>query len=94
LTARRLNRRAAARVQKAELDSGVVGDFSHYAAHGVDFPDQVSFGYTADSRIAGHLREARKVERTEKCARPHPRGGGGGFASRVTATDNGDIKIY
>ena len=46
---------ASGGVEEAELDAAAVGDFSHDAAEGVDFADEMAFGDAADGGVAGHL---------------------------------------
>ena len=60
-----------------------VGDFAHDAAEGVDFADEMAFGYAAYGGVAGHLRDEVEVEGEEGGAQAHARGGGGGFAAGV-----------
>jgi len=52
ICARGTRPRAAAGVEKAELDADGVGQFTHNAAEGVDFAHQVAFGDTSDGRVA------------------------------------------
>jgi hypothetical protein len=55
LCARRADRRALRGVQRAELDSRLIGGKRHGAAQRVDLLDEVSLADTANRRIAGHL---------------------------------------
>ena len=79
---------AAGGVEEAELDAAGVGDFAHDAAEGVDFADEMAFGYAADGGVAGHLRDEVEVEGEEGGAQAHARGGGGGFAAGVAGADD------
>jgi hypothetical protein len=45
------------------LNANCVRDLAHYSAEGVDFADEVSFGDTANRRIARHLRDQIDVQR-------------------------------
>jgi hypothetical protein len=78
---------AARGVEETELDAAAVGDFAHDAAEGVDFADEMTFGYAADGGVAGHLCDEVEVEGEESGAEAHARGGGGGFATSMAGTD-------
>ena len=66
-------------VQHAELESGHVGGFAHFAAEGVDFAGEVSFGKAADGGVTGHLADGIEVDREEEGAASHAGGREGGF---------------
>ena len=44
-------------VQHTELQRRTVGDDARITAHRIDLPDDLSFGYAPDGRIARHLGE-------------------------------------
>jgi len=79
---------AAGGVEQAELDAAGVRDFSHDAAEGVDFADEMSLGYAAYCGVAGHLRDEVEVEREERGAEAHACGRGCGFAAGVASADD------
>ena len=85
---------AAGGVEEAELDAAGVGDFAHDAAEGVDFADEVAFGYAADGGVAGHLGDEVEVEGEEGGAEAHARGSGGGFAARVAGAYDEDVEGF
>ena len=85
---------AAGGVEEAELDAAGVGDFAHDAAEGVDFADEMAFGYAADGGVAGHLGDEVEVEGEEGGAEAHARGGGGGFAAGVAGADDEDVELF
>ena len=53
----RPDRRAAAAIEKLELDARRVDGAAHQAAKRVDLPNEMSLGSAADRRIAGHVRD-------------------------------------
>ena len=55
LSARSLNRRAFAPIQKPKLNPGRIGGLAHDAAEGVYFPHQMTFADAADRRVARHF---------------------------------------
>ena len=75
--------RAAGGVEEAELDADGVGDAAHDAAEGVDFADEMAFGYSADGGVAGHLGDELALEGEDGGAEAHAGGGGCGFAAGV-----------
>jgi len=85
---------AAGGVEQAELDAAGVGDLAHDAAEGVDLADQMALGDAADGWVAGHLGDEVEVEREERCAQTHARGGGGGFAACVAGADDKDVEMF
>jgi hypothetical protein len=44
-------------VQHPHLDAGFIGRETHLASQGVNFANKLTFGGTADRRIAGHQRD-------------------------------------
>jgi len=42
-------------VQKAELDTGLIGKAAHNAVERIDFANQMAFAEPANRRITGHL---------------------------------------
>ena len=94
LGAGRPDRGAARGIEKAELDADGVGDLAHDAAKGVDFADEVSFGDTADGRVAGHLGDQVDVEGVEGGSKSHARRGHGSFASGVTGAHDNNIELF
>jgi len=91
LAARRLNGRAAAAVQQAELYPRAVGDFPHDSAQGVYFPYQVALGDSADGRIAGHLGCARRIQGYEQRPHAHARASRRRLAAGVARAHHDDI---
>jgi hypothetical protein len=85
---------ASGGVEEAELDAAGVGYFAHDAAEGVDFADEMTFGYAADGGVAGHLGDEVEVEGEEGGAEAHARGGCGGFAARVACAYDEDVERF
>jgi hypothetical protein len=55
LDAQGSHRRTFARIDKAELDAGLIRVPRHLPAQRINFFDKVPFGYASDRRITGHL---------------------------------------
>ncbi len=90
----RIRCRAARGIEKAELDTYGVRDFSHDATQGVDFANQVSFGDSAHGGVAGHLRDQVDVEGVERGLQAHAGGGHRGFASGVARAHHHDVELF
>ena len=91
LGARRADAGALVGIEHAELDAGGVGVEAHETTEGVDFPDDVSFGESADGGVAGHLGDGVEILGEEGDGAAHASGGGGGFNAGVTGTDDDDV---
>jgi hypothetical protein len=87
-----LHRGAFAAVQHPELDAGGVGDPSHEAVKGVDLAHQMALAEAADSRVAGHLADVGEAVGDEGRPGAEPRGGRGGLAARMAATNHDDVE--
>jgi hypothetical protein len=55
LGARTPHCRALGAVQETKLDSGPIGQPTHYAIQRINLSHQMALAQTADGRIAGHL---------------------------------------
>ncbi len=86
-----LDRRSLGAVENPEMDGRTVGDFSHLAAQGVHFLDQLAFGKPPDGGVAGHEGDAVQADIEQEGAASHPGGGQGGLAAGVTRPDNDHI---
>ena len=91
LRAGRVDRRSLAEVQHAGLDEVLVRRNGHFAAEGVDLPDEVSFGRAADGRVAGHVahpvsRDGEDRGLTPEACRCEPRLNAG-----VACADDGNV---
>lgn len=84
--------RALAGVQDAELDPGLIRPFAHHSAQRVDFFDHLTFGQSADGRIAGQVSDAVHIDGQKQGLHAHVRRGHGGFASGVPGTDDDDVE--
>ncbi len=78
-------------VEDAELDAGGVGDAAHQAVERVDLAHEVTFAEAADRRVAGQRADRLAPLRHQRGARAAARGGGGGLAAGMAATDHDDI---
>ncbi len=81
----------AAEVEGFCLERGCIRIFSHFAAEGIDFIDEVTFCEAADRRVARHAGNGVRTGRHEDGGKAHPSCGEGGFSARMTATDDDDI---
>jgi hypothetical protein len=81
-------------IEEAELDAYGVGDFAHDSAEGVDFADEMAFGDTSDSGVAGHLRDEVEVEREERGAEAHAGGGHSGFAASMAGAYDDYVVLF
>jgi hypothetical protein len=92
LRPRRLNGAPATPVQKAKMDSRLIGQSSHEPSEGIYFPHQMTFGQPSDGRIAGHLGDRLEVERDQAGFEAHPSRGVSGLASRMAGSDDDHIE--
>ena len=67
-----LYRIALAGVQHPHLDAGFIGCQSHLSSQGVDFPDQMAFGWSPHGRIAGHQGNIVHGQGGQQGLLPHP----------------------
>jgi len=82
---------AAGGIERPILETSQVGVETHLAAKRVQFDNQVGFGKSADSRVAGHEAQGVAAGSDEHRFAAHSRGGEGGFASGVARTDNKNV---
>ena len=66
---------------------------AHRAAQGVDLADDLPLGHAADRRVAAHLADRVAVDRQQRGAQAHPRGGQRGFQPGVAGPDDHHIEI-
>ena len=91
LSAARANRGTLARIEEAELDSGLVNREAHLAAECVDLAHQVALADSADGRVTRHLPDMVQVEGEHQRLGAHPRGRERGFDSGVSGPDYYDV---
>jgi hypothetical protein len=94
LSTRRPHRRPARRIEQAELDAHVIGNLTLDATKSVHFPDQMSLGDAAHSRIAGHLSDEVEIQGVESRAQAHTRCGHRGFATSVSGANHDYIVLF
>ena len=87
------HRRALAPVEHPVLDAGFVRRPAHFAAEGVQLPDQLALARAADGGIAGHVAHRVQIDGEAHRAQAQPRGGERCLNARVARTDHGDIKL-
>lgn len=91
LSARSPDRWSAFGVEHAELETGHVGCFAHFAAEGIDFAGEVSFGEATDGGVAGHLPNRVGINGEQEGLATQPGGGQGGLNAGMTGADHDDI---
>jgi hypothetical protein len=89
---RRPDRRPLARVERAELDAGLVGGKRHGAAQRVDLAHEVPLADAADRGVARHLSQRLDRMRQQERARAGPRRGKRGLRAGVAAADDDDVE--
>src|SRR5690348_4441561 len=87
----RAHRRTLARIQRAELDPGLVRCARHRASERIDLAHQVTLADAADGGIAAHLSKRLDALCQEQGARAHARGGERGLGAGVTAADDDHV---
>lgn len=78
-------------VEHPELDGREVRDAAHLSAQSIYLSDNLTFGDSADCRVAGHRGHFGHIHRKQQRARAETRGGRGRFASGVSAADDDNI---
>ena len=91
LGARAVHRRALPHIQHAELDASRINGLPHQTAERIDLADEVTFGHTADGRIAAHLTDRVQVGRDQRGFCAQPSRCGCRFGASVTSSDNDDV---
>src|SRR5271170_1178736 len=94
LGAARADGGALARVQKAKLNTGLVGGEAHLAAERIYLAHQVALANPAYGRVAGHLADMVEVEREHQGARAHSSGGERSFHSGMAGADYNDVVVH
>ena len=65
------DRRPLAHVQDTKLNAGRIDILRHFAAEGVDLPDEMPFGLSANRWIAGHQGDRIQINRQQQGFLPH-----------------------
>ena len=94
LGARPLDGGTLAAIEDAELNAGRVGGARHHAVERVDLAHQMALAQAADRRIAGHFADRRETVGDERGRGAAARRRGRGFASRMPAADDNDVKFH
>ena len=87
------HRRAFARIEDAELDTGLIGGSSHRAAQRVDLFDEMTLADTPDRGVTGHLAEGFHAVRQQQGGSTHAGTGQGGLGACMTAANHDDIEL-
>ena len=80
-------------VEHAELDCCPVRHHCHLPSEGVYLAHNLSFGYTANSRVAAHLRNLVHIHRYEACPGAHVRCCACCLAACVSRPDNDHVVL-
>ena len=94
LGARPLDGGAFAAIEDAKLNAGRIGGARHHAVQRVDLAHQMALAQTADRRIAGHFADCCETMGNERGRGATARRRGRGFASRMAAADDNDVKLH
>ena len=82
---------AFAPVQHPVLDTGMVSRRAHLAPQRVQLPHQVSLSGAADGGVAGHISHGVQIDGKENGVIAQPGGSKGGFDSRVSRPNHGNV---
>jgi hypothetical protein len=85
LTACRLHRRASGSIECSKMNPGVVSDFGHLPAEGIDFFDKVTFANAANGRVAAHSSDAIDRASDEQSSKPESSRAKRSFTPRMAA---------
>jgi len=84
-------RRPLGGIEDAVLDTGFVGQQSHFTAQGIEFAHEVAFGQSADGRIAARGAHLLGQDGDQEGLLAHPRRRKRRFNARMAAADDDDI---
>ncbi len=84
--------RTLARVQRPELDPGLVGGDRHRPAERVHLLDEVALADAPDRGVAGHLAERLDAVRQQQRLAAHPCGGERCLGAGVATADDDDLE--
>jgi len=88
---RGLHRGTLFRVEKPELDAGLVDREAHLAAQNINFPDKMAFPQSADGRIARHSPHLGGIVGHQSGAGPHSGRRQGRLEAGVAAAHHDDV---
>ena len=91
LSAEGMDGGAFAPVEHPVLDAGMVSRRAHLAPQRVQLPHKVPLSGAADGRVAGHISHGVQIDGKENGVIAQPCGGKGGFDSRVSRPDHGNV---
>ena len=91
LRTRTPHRRTFGAVKHPELQGAVVRHQTGVSAEGINLPDDLSFGDSADGRVAGHLGKARQIHRNQQNGRTHIGRCHRRFTAGMAATNHNDV---
>jgi hypothetical protein len=78
-------------VKHPELQGRCICDQTHHSTEGINLPNDLSFRYSADRRVAGHPRETPQVGIDEKNRASHIGGSHRRFTSGVASSYYDDV---
>ena len=91
LRAQRMHGWTLAAVQNPALQRIRVGSLSHFAAECVNLPHKVTFGSTADGRVAGHVADPVHIDGKDADLRTEPCGRQTGLNAGMSRADDDDV---
>ena len=91
LSAEGMDGGAFAPVEHPVLDAGMVSRRAHLAPQRVQLPHKVPLSGAADGGVAGHISNGVQIDGKENGVIAQPGGGKGGFDSRVSRPDHGNV---
>jgi hypothetical protein len=74
------------------LNAAEVGDSTHEAIQGIDFPDKMTFSESANRRIAGHCANCSELMGDQSCLGAHAGRRACGFAAGMAAANHHDVE--
>src|SRR5690554_948893 len=78
-------------VQNAKLDARQVGSTCHCAAKGINFPHQMTFADSADSRVTRHLSQGLNIVRQQQSTHAHSGRSKSSFSACVATADHDHV---
>ena len=91
LSTKRVNCGAFTTVEHPELNAGPVCRFAHFAAQGINLPDQMALAGAADGRVAGHIAHGIQIDGKDNGFQSQACGGQGGFDACMARADDRNV---
>ena len=91
LSTKGMNCGAFTAVEHPELNAGPVCRLAHFAAQGINLPDQMAFAGAADGGVAGHVAHGIQIDGKDNGFQSQACGGQGGFDACMARTDDRNV---